>query len=289
MLRAHLLSAAVLCLVAISFGRVPRRSVITLCRLFIDEVGNADLKGSATDDNIRYLSLTGVITKRIAHDRTIQPSLDSFKEATLGSGGREIILHRREIVKAIGNFSVLRDHDRQKLFDRELLKIMSSLPYLVNTVTIDKREHIVKYNVWHFEPYHYCLRCIIERYVLWLLRNGYKGDVWAEPRYKKADKKLKSSFRHIYDKGTENISAQTVQSAIITHDISFSPKYANVAGMQIADLIAHPSFRHQRRERDNIAQPDDFGTKLTEILLKSKYARHPESGKIEGWGRKWLP
>src|SRR4051794_20988562 len=43
------------------------------CRLFVDEVGNGDLNGAATDPNIRYLSLTGIITKQRTHAAVIQP------------------------------------------------------------------------------------------------------------------------------------------------------------------------------------------------------------------------
>jgi hypothetical protein len=42
-------------------------------RLFIDEVGNGDLKGAETDPNVRFLSLSGVITRLDLHDERIHP------------------------------------------------------------------------------------------------------------------------------------------------------------------------------------------------------------------------
>ena len=121
--------------------------------------------------------------------------------------------------------------------------LIEDLPYIAITVAIDKHAHVEKYSVWHFNPYHYCMRALIERYVLWLNRHKLTGGVVAEPRFKKVDKKLKKSFSYIYDHGTENIPAAIVQARLTSREIKFDPKANNVCGLQLVEMIAHPSHR----------------------------------------------
>jgi hypothetical protein len=257
------------------------------CRLFIDEVGNGDLRGAAADDNVRYLSLTGILTKRELYDRAITPMVNDLKTDVFGR--TDVILHRREIMRREGPFAILRNEETKIAFDAGVLSLVRECPYLATTVNIDKREHLSTYGVWHFDPYHYCLRCLIERYVLWLRRHDLTGDVAIEPRFPKADKKVKASFRLIYDCGTEHISPTIIQQHLLSHDIKFVPKSQNCAAMQLCDMLAHPSYRSMKLEREEMPEPADFGTSIVEILRDRRYSRHLRSGQVAGWGRKWLP
>jgi hypothetical protein len=181
------------------------------------------------------VSLTGIITKIRAHDAVIQPEIEQLKARIFGHNPPQwtVILHRREIVrKEKPYFDCLRDPKANNDWENSLLALIENLPYIATTVTIDKQEHAHKYLVWQFNPYHYCMRALIERYVLWLNRNGLTGDVVAEPRFKKQDKKLKRSFNYIYDHGTEHIPAATIQKCLTSREIKFETKAANVAGLQ---------------------------------------------------------
>ena len=62
----------------------------------------------------------------------------------------------------------------------------------------------------------------------------------------------------------------------------------NIAGLQLADLVAHPAFRFARAQRDGQELPDDFGARIAAVLRDKKF-RRSSSGKIDGWGIKWLP
>lgn len=259
-------------------------------RLFIDEVGNSDLDSAATDPNVRYLALTGLIMTRSAHDNIVTPRLDAVKALIPGhERDNPLILHRREIVRREGRFAPLRDPAVSLAFDNGLIDLLHTSPYLVITVQIDKKLHWETYGVWHFDPYHYCLRCLVERYILYLRRHDRQGDVAIEPRYKKADKKLKISFERIYHGGTEHVTARIVQAHLLSRDIQFFQKSANIAGLQIADIAAHPSARHMRFARDQITTPNDFGGRIASILVERRYARNPKTMEIDGWGTKWLP
>jgi hypothetical protein len=259
-------------------------------RLFIDEIGNSDLDGAALDPNIRFLALTGVIAIRDHHERILRPRIEGLKGVFPShSTDDPVVLHRRDIMRREGRFNTLRDDGVKAAFDAELLDLIDKCPYLAITVQIDKKAHLETYSVWRFDPYHYCLRCLIERYALYLKRHQVQGDVVIEPRYKKADKKVKTSFERIYREGTENIPAPMMQAHLLSKDIGFFEKKHNVAGLQLADILAHPSARYMRFQRDGIPQPDDFGSRIAQILVDKHYVRNPHTRCIEGYGTKWLP
>ncbi|MEN3228316.1 DUF3800 domain-containing protein [Methylorubrum rhodesianum] len=259
-------------------------------RLFVDEFGNGDLDGAVKNPNVRFLALTGIIARQETHDAIIQPAIDGLKRSFFGhSPENPVVLHRREILRREGVFSVLRDDGKAQKFNDCVLAILRDAKYLAITVQIDKKRHFEHYGVWRFDPYHYCLHCLVERYIMWLNAHGWRGDVMIEARSKSHDKKLKGSFQRLFSDGTEHIPVKDVQKCLIKRDIIMKPKSANIAGLQIADLLVHPSARHMRFDRERVQQPDDFGTKIANILIDYKYRRHPESKRIDGFGRKWLP
>ncbi len=51
-------------------------------------------------------------------------------------------------------------------------------------------------------PYHYCLAVLLERFVYFLNRRGVQGNVIAESRGGKEDRRLKESFARLCEKGS---------------------------------------------------------------------------------------
>lgn len=257
------------------------------CRLYIDEVGNDDTKSESE----RYLSLTGIITKKRGHDNHITPAIEALKSDLFGHNPphKTVILHRREIRRREPPFECLVQDDKNEEWERRLLKLIEDLPYIACTVMIDKHEHVQKYSVWQFNPYHYCMRALVERYVLWLNSHKLTGDVVVESRYKKQDKKLKASFNYIYDHGTEHIPAFRVQQRLTSRDIKFEMKAANVCGLQLVEMIANPSHQALKAQFTGEPMTARFGLKIVEILERSRYRRHPKTGQIAGYGQKRLP
>ena len=151
-------------------------------RLYIDEVGNSDI-GSSNDPNHRYLSLTGVIIANEYHSTVVSPTLEELKRTYFDSTpDKPIILHRKELMNKNYPFENLRNPMTAKSFDSDLLNLLESLDYSVITIVIDKQEHKKRYQKWLFDPYHYCLTVMVERYVLWLQNEQLEGDVMAESR-----------------------------------------------------------------------------------------------------------
>jgi hypothetical protein len=62
----------------------------------------------------------------------------------------------------------------------------------------------------------------------------------------------------------------------------------NLIGLQIADLLAHPASIYAKAMRAKKKMPFSFGTEIAKILHEQKFYRS-KSGKIDGYGLKWLP
>jgi hypothetical protein len=69
---------------------------------------------------------------------------------------------------------------------------------------------------------------------------------------------------------------------------SIREKAANIAGLQLADLIANPCLRSLICDREKQEMTADFGARVVEIIKKNKYRRRYD-GLISGVGTKWLP
>jgi len=257
-------------------------------RMYVDEVGNSDL-GASQDPNHRYLSLTGVVLELTYVDSFVFPCLEGLKRTYFGSHPDDpVILHRNELVNRKPPFDALRDTVVKQAFNQDLLAALRSINYTVFTVVMDKLEHQQKYQVWRFDPYHYCLLVIVERFVLWLRRRGAVGDVMAESRGGKEDRRLKDSFERVYDRGSAFLPRQEFVRHLTSRELKVKAKSNNIAGLQLADLIAHPSHKATLASHEGQPLPGNFGGVIGSILEHSKYDRDGQ-GRIDGWGRKWLP
>jgi len=257
-------------------------------RIYVDEVGNPDL-GASRNPNHRYLSLTGIIIEFNYVKTTVAPAIEALKQKYFDPHPDEpIILHRKELVNKKPPFENLRDSKIEQDFNRDIFDLLKRLDYVVITVVIDKLEHLQRYQKWRFDPYHYCLSVLVERYVLWLQAKDAVGDVMVESRGRKEDMRLKDSFVRLYSMGNEYYSPDTFARYLTSKQLKVKLKTNNIAGLQLADIIAHPSFRATLARRNNKPLANNFGGKVAAVLEESKYHRSPQ-GRIEGWGRKWLP
>ncbi len=257
-------------------------------RLYVDEVGNSDLNAS-NDPNHRYLSLTGVILELEYVQATVFPAIEALKIRYFASHPDDpLILHRKELVNKRFPFHSLRDPEVERQFNGDLLALLRYLNYTVITTVIDKLEHVQRYTTWRYDPYHYCLAVLLERYIHWLTRHDCTGDVLAESRGGHEDRRLKASFERLYEGGSEYVSADKFSRRLTSRQLKVKPKSNNIAGLQLADLIAHPSFKATLARRERVQLAPNFGGRIASILEESKYDRS-STGQIDGWGRKWLP
>jgi hypothetical protein len=200
-------------------------------RMYVDEVGNSDL-GASQDPNHRYLSLTGVVLELGYVDAVVFPTIEGIKRKYFNSHPDDpIILHRKELVNKKPPFVALHDPNVEAAFNDELLQAIRTLDYTVFTVVLDKLEHQQKYQTWRFDPYHYCLLIVVERFVLWLRRGNAVGDVMAESRGGKEDRRLKDSFERVYDRGSNYLARQEFVRHLTSRQLKVKAKSNNIAGL----------------------------------------------------------
>jgi hypothetical protein len=200
-----------------------------------------------------------------------------------------VIFHRKEMVNRRPPFHVLQDAGVEARFNTALLDALSRWNYQVITVVLDKKAHRDQYSVWRYHPYHYCLAVMLERFVLFLHYSQQRGDVMVESRGGREDEQLKASYQRLYRDGTDHIPAERWQERLTSRELKVKPKTAHVAGLQLADLIAHPSRREILLEHKLIAdERDTFGDRICAILRAHKYLR-ARNGQIYGYGKKLLP
>lgn len=256
--------------------------------MYVDEVGNSDM-GSSVEENHRYLSLTGIVMSLEDVEKTIHPALESLKKRYFGSHPDDpVIFHRKELYVQKPPFDALRDPAVRTAFDNEFLALLEAMDFTVLTVVIDKLEHTHKYQAWKMDPYHYCLRIIVERYSMWLRRRDAVGDVMAESRGGKEDMRLKKSFHRLLEEGTEYMTAEKMKEPLTSVQLKVKDKKNNIAGLQVADIVAHPAYRFTMSELRGEPMTANFGRRVAELLKRKKFDRN-SSGRITGYGIKLLP
>lgn len=242
-------------------------------RLYIDESGNSDLKHS-DDRNHRFLSLTGIIVSLQHIQETIHPEMEALKSRYFGSYPNEpVILHRKELVNRRHPFQTLRDPEVESKFNQDMLTYLRNWEYHVITVCLDKKNHIETYQTWARDPYYYCLVILLERFNFWLNRRSSKGDVMAESRGRRDDTRLKDEFRSLWENGSDYVGANQFQRSLTSRELKVKPKSANIAGLQLADLIAHPSRSEILYEQGFLEKLGDFAEQISEILAGKYYRR----------------
>ena len=241
-------------------------------------------------DDKRYLGLTGCIIEKERYRVCFYPKLEELKQKYFPhSPDDPVILHRRDIIDRHGPFWRLRGPQRQRAFDEDLLSFFEEMEYTIITVVIDKKAHIERYREFAFHPYHYCLAAIIERYCAFLHFLGGSGDVLAESRGRREDMQLKEAYTGIYNSGTQFRPPDFFRAVLTSRELKLKPKKANIAGLQIADLLAYSSKRDVLLENGRLPEfrEESFRKKVCEII-KGKYNRNFSTEDVCGYGKVFL-
>src|SRR4051812_20869335 len=181
------------------------------------------------------------------------------------------------MVNAKRPFEALKEPATVKAFDSDLLEHLNRWQYSVVSVCLDKKKHKDTYRLWRFDPYHYCLTVLLERFVFFLDREGAVGDAMAESRGGKEDIRLKRSFEMLMERGTDFLEAVRFATVFTSRQLKVKSKANNVAGLQLADLIAHPSRNEILHQEGLIKAPAPFAQKVI-ALLQSKY--YQDKGRV---------
>ncbi len=261
--------------------------VLNLFRLYLDEVGTDDLTHTIID-NHRFLSLTGVILEvRDARDH-LSPWLNEVKTEVFDYDVDEpLILHRKDILQKKGPYYILRDPFVEQAFNAKISRIVSDVNYTMISVLIDKQWMLAQRHWETKHPYHYLMEILVEKYVQFLERNNSIGDIMPEARQGKPDRMLQEAFLEIRNSGTHYLKAERISSVLRGEKLKFRTKKQNIGGLQLCDLVAHPSHFYIRDRLGHDVNLGQYARHLIQIFENSKYDRSA-AGQIVGYGVKWF-
>lgn len=210
-------------------------------RLYVDESGDHTYK-NLEDIRRRYLGLIGVAIEFEYYRNEFQPRLEALKQSHFPHDPDEpLILHREDLYNRRHAFGVLADPARNSAWERDFIDFVRTARFRLFTVVIDKKAHKERYGNAAAHPYHLCLTFLLERYRGYLMYVGGKGDVLAESRGAKEDLALKAVYQEVWREGTFYISPREFQKVLTTSQLKVKGKKENIAGLQLADLLAHPA------------------------------------------------
>ncbi len=207
--------------------------------MFLDESGDHSL--DKVDPSYPMFVLAGCIFDLDYYSQTVEPSVNKLKIKHFGK--IDIILRSYDIRKQKGDFSYLVDKRKREEFYNDLDILVKSMDFKIIAAAIHKSKLKNQYREPN-NPYNLCLQFILERSVMFLGRSGDKLIFRIESRETHNDRKLAEVYENfrLYDHLKPNkgilFKKEEIQSKFI--DLSFNQKVQNIAGQQIADLVAYP-------------------------------------------------
>jgi hypothetical protein len=256
-------------------------------RLYIDESGDHVFRHLDKASH-RYLCLLGCWFRRREY-RLFQSALDEFKRRHLPHDPDDpVILHREDITNRRRCFWRLRNPEAAQAFDRDLLQLISDADFRIFAAVIDKAVLKQSYDV-PAHPYHLGLGFLLQRYCGYLNYFNRRGDVMAESRGGQEDRLLRDSYTRVHSRGAWMVKAPFFQRALTSEQLKIKPKSANIAGLQLADLLAHPIRQSILIEHGQISGP--LGPFADQLLgtVDGKYNRHFRTGQVQGYGKVLFP
>ena len=97
-------------------------------------------------------------------------------------------------------------------------------------------------------------------------------------------------FRTCMDSGVSaiNVRARDLRRTFTSRELKIQTKQALESGIEIADLLAHPSRSEILAEHGFLDKPlAPFASRVVEGVLGSKY--YSNDGRVEGYGKNLLP
>jgi hypothetical protein len=257
-------------------------------RLYLDESGD-HVFNFLEKASHRYLCLLGCWFRNPDY-LAFHAQLDQFKQAHLPHHPDDPpILHREDIINRRGHFTHLQDPAKAQAFDEALLDVIRAAEFRLVAVVIDKLALRQKHGATAAHPYHLAAGFMLQRYCGYLNHVNRTGDVMAESRGGREDRLLADSYSRVYAQGVWMSPATTFQHALTSKQLKVKNKSANIAGLQLADLLGHPVRQAILREEGCLAEPSaPFAARLVPIV-ETKFNRHLYSGKIEGYGKVLFP
>lgn len=256
-------------------------------RLYIDESGDHMFKKLAQPSH-RFLCLIGCLLRGREY-RRFHDQLEKFKQKHIPhSPDQPVILHRADIMNRRGCFWRLRDLRKARAFDDDLLTLVKETDFRIVAIVIDKLVLKQKYPA-PAHPYHLALGYMLQRYCGLLNHINRRGDVLAESRGGREDRLLKDSYSRVLERGVWMTRPEFFQRALTSRELKLKPKSANIAGLQLSDMIGHPVRQSIVIEKGMLPGPlGPFAARLIP-QIQDKFNRHLYDGRVWGYGKLLTP
>ena len=234
--------------------------------VYVDESGD---HGPVSPDFPVFV-LAFCIFDKMEYANTVTSYMHRLKFKHFGHDA--VVLHEREIRKALKPFDFLQNPARRESFYGDLNVLVEQSPFALVAAVVRKERLRAQY-VEPRNPYHIAMKFGLERIEMHRQALGDRGKVHVvfEGRGKKEDEDLGQEFRRVCD---DNATGHRLEmEALFVH------KQANHCGLQLADLVARPiGLRVLRPDQPNRAYD----------IIERKFRRSP-SGDVHGWGLKCFP
>lgn len=252
-------------------------------RLYVDESGDHVFR-NVDQPQHRFLCLLGCWFKNPAY-LAFQKNLELLKQKHFPHNPDEpVILHREDMINRRRWFRVLINDKRRKDFDLDLLAVIRAAEYSIVGVVVDKLALRSAYQESAAHPYHLAMGFLLQRYVGFLNHINRVGDIMAESRGGREDRLLAESYTRAYERGAWMVHADSFQAALTSRELKLKNKQANIAGLQLADMLGRPVKQYILRYyklQDEEVSP--FTQEITAIAA-SKFNAHLYDGRVEGYG-----
>jgi hypothetical protein len=204
--------------------------------VFLDETGDHSL--DPVDKDFPVFVLAFVLCDQEQYSDKLVPAFARFKIKHVGHDG--VILHSRDIRKAVGDFAFLQVVTRRTAFMDDLNELMKQAQFELIAIAIQKEWHKDRDGKGGRNPYELALEFGMERLKAYLDEIGQKEvTLLAEARGKNEDDALRLAFLQLLKQGSYYQDFKSVG-----FHLKFVSKKSNVLGHQIADLCAYPTARH---------------------------------------------
>lgn len=256
-------------------------------RLYVDESGDHVFRHLDKPGH-RYLCLLGAFFRAGDYGR-FHRSLEDLKQQHFPHSPDEpLVLHREDIINKRGPFWRLRTPALRARFDEDLLLLLGSAQFKIVAVVIDKMELQARYEV-PAHPYHLALGFMLQRYCGYLNHVSRRGDVLAESRGGREDRLLKASYQWVRERGVFKQRGEFFRHALTSSELKLKPRSANIAGLQLADLLGHPVRQSILVGHGRIAGPvGSFAARLLAVV-SGNLNRHLYDGRVDGYGTVLFP
>lgn len=195
--------------------------------IYVDESGHASPE---SDPNYPCFVLAFCLFEKRYYYRTLAPRLQELKFSFFGHD--MAIMHEREIRKALGPFSILKNKETRVAFYESLNQLMTQAEFaVISKVILKDGKHLPEDNLYHLAVQE-CLEELYER-IKEAREHEKLTHIIFEQRGNNEDQQLELEFRRICS--GENRHQITYPFVPV-----FASKKANSSGLQFADLIARP-------------------------------------------------